>query len=201
MMNQPQPQRALGPARQRGQAMLLTVLLLAVGVAGLVYTLATPARFSLAADATTSAVLAQAKVALIGRAALDQTIPGSLPCPDTDNDGSAELFAGNDCPSYVGRLPWRTLGLPDLRDGNGERLWYALSPSFRDHTSASPLNSDTAGQLTITGMAPASNVIAIVFAPGALVGAQLRDAANQNNVAHYLEGENADGNTTYTTES
>src|SRR5688572_16802996 len=169
MMNQPQPQRALGPARQRGQAMLLTVLLLAVGVAGLVYTLATPARFSLAADATTSAALAQAKVALIGRAALDQTIPGSLPCPDTDNDGSAELFAGNDCPSYVGRLPWRTLGLPDLRDGNGERLWYALSPNFRDHSTGGALNSSTAGTLSVAGTQPAAGLAAIVFAPGSVV--------------------------------
>jgi hypothetical protein len=24
----------------------------------------------------------------------------------------------------MGRLPWKTLRLPDLRDGHGERLWY-----------------------------------------------------------------------------
>jgi len=116
-----------------------------------------------------------------------------LPCPDLDNDGVADLFAGNNCPGYVGRLPWRTLGLPDLRDGSSERLWYALSPNFRDHPSAQPLNSESSGQLAVTGNTPAANVIAIVFAPGAPLGSQVRDAANANSVAKYLEGENANG--------
>jgi hypothetical protein len=44
-------------------------------------------------------------------------------------------------------------------------------------------------------------VIAIVFAPGAVVGAQVRDAANANVVANYLEGGNeASGATTFTAE-
>ncbi|MEO8163771.1 MAG: hypothetical protein ABI619_00110 [Betaproteobacteria bacterium] len=137
--------------------------------------------------------LARAKEALIGRAAADNSMPGSLPCPDLDNDGSAELLAGNNCPAYVGRLPWRTLGLADLRDGNGERLWYALSPNFRDDNSAQPLNSATPGQLIITGTAPAAAVIAIVFSPGGVVGNQVRDAPNENNVQNFLEGENGNG--------
>ncbi|MEO8442082.1 MAG: hypothetical protein ABI547_06310, partial [Betaproteobacteria bacterium] len=88
-----------------------------------------------------AAVLAQAKKALLARATVDNSLPGSLPCPDlvthipgtnVPDDGIADLFAGTNCPSYVGRLPWRTLGLADLRDPDGERLWYALSPNFRD---------------------------------------------------------------------
>ena len=63
-------------------------------------------------DETTAEALAQAKAALIGRAISDSSSPGSLPCPDADGDGSADLFAGNQCPSYIGRLPWKTLGLP-----------------------------------------------------------------------------------------
>jgi hypothetical protein len=78
-------------------------------------------------------------------------------------------------------------------------LWYALSVNFQDNPSSSPLNSDTAGQFTITGSSPANNVIAIVFAPGPIVGTQVRDAANQNNVANYLEGTNASGGTTFVT--
>jgi hypothetical protein len=31
----------------------------------------------------------------------------------------------------LGRLPWKTLGLPDLRDGHGERLWYAVSTKYK----------------------------------------------------------------------
>ena len=150
-----------------------------------------------------AAVLAQAKQALIGRGAIDASLPGSLPCPDrvtqiagtnVPNAGIADLFAGNNCPSYVGRLPWRTLGLPDLRDADGERLWYALSPSFRDFASQVLINDVTAGTLSIAGASPLNNVVAIVFAPGAPLGSQSRSgAANQNNIANYLEGANAAG--------
>ena len=132
---------------------------------------------------------------------MDNTIPGSLPCPDVDNDGqltAVDQVAGN-CTSFIGRLPWKTLGLPDLRDGGGERLWYALSANFRDNPAVSPLNSETAGQFTITGTNPASNVVAVVFAPGPTLSGQLRDAANQNNIANYLEGENANGDNTFIT--
>lgn len=200
----PRPRRAPGAARARGQAMLLTVVLIAVGAAAIVYTLATPGKVALENDAKTAAALVQARDALIGRAAADNTRPGSLPCPDVDNDGALTMGidygGGGACTSNVGRLPWRTLGLPDLRDGSGERLWYALSNNFRD-ASGVTINSGTPGQLTITGTAPAANVIAIVFAPGAALSTQLRSAANQNNVAHYLEGENSNGDTVFTTEA
>src|SRR5688572_33057105 len=103
------------------------------------------------AEMHTRAALAEGKQALVGRAVADNDRPGSLPCPDAvtnvvgnvPNDGIADALAGNDCPSYIGRLPWRTLGLPDLRDEHVERLWFALSPTFRDHVTAQPLNSAT----------------------------------------------------------
>jgi type II secretory pathway pseudopilin PulG len=179
--------------RQTGVIMFIVLMLLGLMVSALVIGLTGNLAQRAKRERQTADALAEAKQALIGRAAADNSIPGSLPCPDLDNDGVAELFAGNDCPSYVGRLPWRTLGLPDLRDGSSERLWYALSPNFRDHPSAQPLNSETPGQLAVTGNAPAANVIAIVFAPGAPVGSQVRDAPNANNMVNYLEGENANG--------
>lgn len=149
-----------------------------------------------------SAVLARAKQGLLGRATVDVSLPGSLPCPDlvthiagnVPDDGIADLFAGTNCPSYVGRLPWRTLGLPDLRDPDGERLWYALSPNFRDYASHVLINDTTAGTLSISGSSTLNNVVAVVFAPGAPLGSQARNsAANHNNVANYLEGANASG--------
>lgn len=64
-----------------------------------------------------------------------------------------------------------------------------------------PLTSDTLGQLTVTGIAPTSNVVAIIFAPGGALDPQLRDAAaNINNAANYLDDENQNGNnSTFTT--
>jgi len=164
---------------QRGQALLFTMLLVGVGIGIFAFNIVRSVSLEQEQDARTLLVLTQARDALIGRSASDSSRPGSLPCPDTDDDGSAELFAGNDCPSYVGRLPWRTLGLPDLRDSSGERLWYALSSNFRDHTSAQPINSDTKGNITVyansTSTTLTSEAVAVIFAAGAPL-AQNRDA-------------------------
>jgi hypothetical protein len=127
-------------------------------------------------------VLAQAKDALIGNAASDINLadhhyPGSLPCPDTDDDGAADAGGGSECPQYIGRLPWKTLGLPDLRDASGERLWYTLSRNVRRYAAVRPLNSDTQGTLNVAGSFAAGNQIAIVFAPGRAISGQSRSTA------------------------
>ena len=176
---------------QRGQILLMTLLILGIGFGAAIYALIRPASLALDAERTTSAALAQARDALIGHAARDATRPGRLPCPDIDNNGSAQLYAGTYCPSELGRLPWRTLGLPDPRDGSGERLWYAVSRAYsRNPAGAPPLNTDTPGPLTVTGTAPAADVVAVVFAPGTIVGNQLRNAAGLNLAQNYLEGGN-----------
>jgi hypothetical protein len=147
----------------------------------------------------TGYALAQAKQALIGRAASDNNRPGSLPCPDIDNDGQATVgveYIGNACASYVGRLPWKTLGLPDLRDADGERLWYALSPNFRD-SAGIVINGGTTGTLTVNGSITVANAAAIVFAPGSALNGQTRDSANVNAQATYLDGLNAAATTTF----
>jgi hypothetical protein len=190
-------------SRQRGQALLLILVALLIGFGAVFYTLVSPAKLTLEQDRTTNAAMAQAKVALIGYAVKDANRPGELPCPDVNNDGQLTLGidftggAGSPCMSLLGRLPWKTLGLPDLRDGSGERLWYALSDNF--HAGATPpLNSDTKGTLTVTGTSPASNVIAVIFSPSSVVGTQVRDTANENTIANYLEGGNETGIATST---
>lgn len=170
--------------------MVMLVILVMGGAAFLVSSLSTTA-LKTARQEKTAEALAQAREALIGRAAKDENMPGSLPCPDTDNDGSAELLSGNVCPSYIGRLPWRTLKLPDLRDESGERLWYVLSTNFRDDNSAQPLNSNSQGQLSITGNLAMGNVAAIVIAPGAPLCGK---SHNSNSASDYLEA--GDGSST-----
>lgn len=184
---------------QKGQVILLSVVLLAIVGAIALFSVIQPRNPALGNNAQTAQALAQAKQALIAYAgARYNERPGELPCPDTDNNGSAQASC-NTAASQIGRLPWSTLGLPDLRDSAGERLWYAVSSNFKNNPALTPLNSNTPGQLGVTGIAPASNVIAIVFAAGAAVAGQTRSTANVNNVAHYLEGENANGDTTFTT--
>jgi len=142
-------------------------------------------------DKATATAMAQAKEALIGRAATDANRPGSLPCPDVDNDGVADGVGGN-CTSYVGRFPWKTLDLPELLDGNGDRLWYALSPGLRDNAAAQPINPQKALELTLDG---ALNIAAIVFSPGAPLVNQ--NGRPSNAVADYLDGNNNDGDNAY----
>lgn len=133
------------------------------------------------ADRQTALALAQAKEALIGYAARDANRPGSLPCPDKNDDGLSKPPEDYPCDRIVARLPWSQLGLPDLRDGSGERLWYAISPAFASNKT-SVLNSTTLGQITIrdaigaiiydAGAIPSTGVIAVVIAPGAVITRQ-----------------------------
>jgi type II secretory pathway pseudopilin PulG len=207
--------RHRSPASHHGQALIAILLIIGFGIAALVYALATPATITIENDQKTAAALAQAKDALIGYAAgqpnLGNFRPGELPCPDTNDDGNEENTCDTPA-SRVGRLPWKSLRLPDPRDGSGERLWYAVSATFRNATQTGILNSDTAGDFTVVGTTPANNVIAIVFAPGAPVGGQDRNPATtalcpttgttiarNRCVTNYLEGGNEDGDMLYTT--
>ena len=124
--------------------------------------------------------------------------PGRLPNADTDNDGIA------DGGSTFGRLPWAqaNLNLYDIRDADGERLWYAVSSTFRPQ--AAIVNSDTSGNLTLRdqqgnviydGSNPGGlaqyGIAAVIIAPGAVTArngaAQDRSIANENNPVHYLD--------------
>lgn len=141
-------------------------------------------------DVTASA-MAEAKAALIGRAAQDDNRPGSLTCPDTDDDGVANQLFGN-CTTYVGRLPWKTLDLPDLRDGHGERLWYALAPELRDNPGAQPINPLQVWTLTLNG---AGNVAAVLFSAGPPLPSQ--NGRPGIDVNDYLDEANKEGGPNY----
>jgi type II secretory pathway pseudopilin PulG len=127
-------------AHQRGAALIIATLLLA-GAIGVVLAMEwARAAGSAQRDRASDRALAAAREALLAYAA-DHAIttivgPGYLPCPDLDNDGWAESTCGSmngdsGQSERLGRLPWKTLGLPDLRDGHGERLWYAVSSKYK----------------------------------------------------------------------
>jgi hypothetical protein len=132
--------------------------------------------------------LTQAREALLGYAATYRDNPdhstevfGYLPCPDTDGDGDAEASCGTAGEASVGLLPYKKLGLPDLRDSTGGCLWYAVSGNFKNSpkgiTAAVPvpMNWDTQGQFRVrdaggnTLVAPddtEGGAAAVVFAAG-----------------------------------
>jgi hypothetical protein len=181
--------------RQRGFGGFLVIALIAgmAAAAGMFTFYRTDAVQAQNERATTD-VLAAAKAALIGYAVrrggpTGTARPGELPCPDSDGDG-LENAPCSTAASLLGRLPWRTLGIPEPVDSAGETLWYAISGPFRDAASnpltypgvvpapAERINSDTRGNITVLGRDGSSvlsnNAVAVVFAPGAALSGQNR---------------------------
>lgn len=206
---------------QRGFALLI---MLVIVVLGSLYAVTGQLEFAsrkFAREDATSRALFQAKEALIGYAATYRDVPahstevfGYLPCPDTagktgiQTPGDGE--AANNCDTAgqasVGLLPYKTLGLPDLRDSDGVCLWYAVSGSFKNSpkgtTAATPvpLNWDTHGQFEIVGSSVIPDqgdggAVAVIFATGLPLANQSRTASGSfpcqidpAQVAAYLDG-------------
>ena len=188
--------------KQKGAALIIFALVLVLAATAFLVSQLDGSGIKIEREKKTAAALAEAKAALIGSAARSGVLtglprPGDLPCPDTNDDGSSN----GPCPGdVIGRLPWRTLGLSDLRDGDGERLWYAVSSAFKNNPRTAVLNSDTFGTITLrddTGTILnnenlESPAIAVVIAPGNPLTradgvAQSRVAANHDVPIHFLD--------------
>jgi hypothetical protein len=208
-------------SRQAGLVGVVVLVMLVMGSLGYLVTFMnrSSAELSNETERRNDAVLRQAKAALISYAVSralgtdgEKDQPGSLPCPDTNDNGIAE---DEETPGYlcdqaaerVGRLPWKTLGIEDLRDTSGERLWYALSANFSANNNTAAINSNTAGQFTITapsataaaGPQLAAGVAAVVIAARAAVAGQTRGSSDSLNPVNYLDGPNAGVTGTYVT--
>lgn len=175
--------------RQRGAAMIIMMLIVMLGLIALFTLRMDRKRPELDADRKTALALAQAKEALLGRAASNDD-PGTLSCPDIDDNGTADTEASGECklvggvPQYSGRFPWKTLELGDVFDGSGARLWYVVSANFRDMGTS--LTTLTPGTISVNG-GPPSTIVAVIIAPGPPVAGQSRSLANKNIITNYLE--------------
>lgn len=135
--------------KQKGAALIIFAVIFALVASAYLLSSLEGGTQKVEREKTTSASLAKAKAGLIGYS-VSYRRPGSMPCPDTNNDGVTDPNGNIDCYSNIGRLPWRTLGLEDLRDGNGDRLWYSISSNFRNVPSTIIINSEnTQGNLSI----------------------------------------------------
>ncbi len=169
--------------RESGQALIvLLVLIIAVAI-GLVFDFSRPTALAIENDNKTAQELAEAKDALIGwsvqrtpSGALPNARPGELPCPDANNDGFED---GTCVAGALGRVPWKTLGIPEPKDGAGETLWYALAGPLRIWTvNPNQIDNDTKGNITVysgsSSTVMTSEAVAVIFAPGAVLGSQDR---------------------------
>ena len=193
--------------KQKGAALILLVFALILVV--LAYTVRALNSNDLQAreNAKTFQALAEAKVALISWSVNHQSLPGMMPYPDRngdgDYDGTSDCYASNVSFSYsflLGELPIfdtqdtncaatsrAGLGL-DLRDGTGQRLWYAVSRNLvRDyHTPATDpvinpgvINNPSYLWMTVydkNGQLISDKVAAVIIAPSAPLNGQDRSS-------------------------
>lgn len=200
-------------APQRGMLLPAFAILLSLGGLGWLLarqdSAADRAARELAHETRTARALLIARDTLIGFAATyrNKEHPnadfGYLPCPDLNGDGSSETCGSKDQPS-IGRLPYLTLNLPDLRDGAGECLWYAISGSFKNNPKASVVNWDSSGSFRLldgskqTIVLPGDQeglAVAIVIAAGPPLAGQERAPGpgrcggdqEARHIQHYVE--------------
>lgn len=191
------------------QGVALIAVLVFIGIVAAVFVLGSISADGLRArqaqhnaDALEMARDALVAYAVNGSSTSSTPRPGALPCPDLDGDGQSlpgNEYVGNDCRGYIGRLPWRLLGIPELRDASGELLWYALSPAYRNAglLSGNPgfVNPDTVAELSIAGTP--GQFAAIVFAPGTALQGQDRSGVGATALENYLDGVNATPTTVF----
>lgn len=192
-------QRIITPSTQQGMTLILLVFIIGMAATAFLLNALNANTVKIERDKKTAAALMQAKQALISWAATQPSLTklGQLPCPENTSliGMPTEGTSQNTCTlPAIGRLPWRTLGLEDIRDGNGDKLWYAISTGFR----STNINSDTPAQLTVDGVA--ASATAIVFSPGRALAGQVRQLptiANPPDITQYLELTNNDGDNTF----
>lgn len=205
------PLRHNSPNTQRGVALMVMLVVMIMGIAAVLIGSLTATALKNARQQTTSDALAQAKDALIGYAATygnthANQVHGYLPCPDIDasnGEGGAKLSCNGKNVSTIGRLPWKTLGLGTLLDGDGECLWYAVSGTYKYNTKTDLMNWDTPGLFEIldaNGNITTQDVVAAIFAPGTALEGQNRapdgsapTCGGNYTVANYLDSDAAIG--------
>ena len=212
---------AKNPSRPPAQGGYALVIMLALLIAGSLYAIISqlePGTRERERRTGTALALQQAREALIAYAVTyrDSQLEGGskiegfgyLPCPDMEGDdalgmfGTAAVNCGSAGVASIGLLPVRSLGLPDLRDSDGNCLWYAVSGPHKGSSKTVPFNGDTRGQfeiidaggaLTLTLAGDEGGAVAIIFAPGVPVSGQDRSALDKpcgtdsTKAAEYLE--------------
>ena len=101
--------------KQRGAVLMVMLVILIVGIAALLVSSLNSTTLLAERSNITSIALAQAKEGLIGRAVTDGNHPGSLPCPDISNNGTAPSTVGQpglNCPAILAGCHGNRWGYP-----------------------------------------------------------------------------------------
>ena len=113
-----------------------------------------------------------------------------LPCPEattqsSGNEGNQANYCSPRGLNALGRLPWKSLRIPPLKDASGQCLWYAVSAAYKQNPKFLH-NADSPGMFDIydiNGIKLNSDlsedrIVAVIIAPGAALPYQQRGAYN-----------------------
>lgn len=164
---------------QRGGALLVMLVIWVIGITTVFVTSVNSQAILHKRKQLTALALARAKEALIGYAVSYadthplEPVPGYLPCPDVSgrNGEGSSSTCGKAGANSIGRLPWKTLDLPTLFDGQHDCLWYAVSGNYKNNPKyGGSMNWDTPAQLHVFDShgneLQAGEVVAVVISPG-----------------------------------
>ena len=192
--------RSKSKVNQEGITLILFVFMLGLAITAFTMKLFSVNNLKAQRNIKSTVALDKAKIAVIANVVtgLSGSGLGQFPCDeDTSLIGLAtEGQAKGTCNGtpVLGRFAWRSLNTGDLRDGNSDKIWYALSAGYR----AAPVNSDTVPALTVNGVA--NKAVAIFFSPGTLLPGQSRPLPTGTTpplVSDYLELENSNGDSVF----
>lgn len=212
--------------RQQGFVVPLLLIIGVTAVAAFFFSQRSNYSYETKRARQTTAALAEAKAALLAYAAGNDLsaadkLYGVLPCPDRGQpltnpllyEGGESGVCDSAFESSLGRLPWYSLDVGRLADGDNECLWYAVSGNHKkdlfkaNHTFFAMLNEDTPALLRAVDehnnfVGGDTEIVAIVMAPGDVIGLQDRSKSVTHKVnlcsgnytaANYLDSFNKTG--------
>lgn len=210
---------------QKGAVVILMAFIIGLGAAAYLLKAFNASNLQAEQDKKTYQTLSEAKSALIAWAVSHPNAPGMMPWPDRNTDldfeGDSAYDGKSDCvttafqSSYLlGQLPWRAQSNPcvtphmglgvDFRDGQGNRLWYAVSRNLvydYENAQAPVINPGMINPphaitpylrqggtesypwlkvLDRNGNLVSDRVAAVIIAPGNPIGGQNRSASAPN---------------------
>ena len=168
---------------QKGMALLVLFSLILIAVTAVAVSHLSLNSQSINRTKNTTMALSYSKNILLGHA-LGQPIPGTLPCPDSNNDGLSDPTG---CTNRRGLLPYKTLNISQQLDGTGQPLWYAIDMRYAGAITP-PHNSSRLANLTLDGQ----SMVFIVIAPNSPFSNQNPVSQPLANITQFLEGDNAD---------
>lgn len=163
---------------------MILVVILVLAASAALFSLLDSRSVKIEREKKTTAVLAEAKQALIGFAVGNDVVDkvGYLPNPDFLSspiipEGSQVGVAAATDITVLGKFPWYSLKTPPFKDGGNECLWYVVSGRNKSNPKTAILNWDTLGQIDVIdagGNTLARNLAALIVSPGAILPGQDR---------------------------